>query len=54
MYTGKYYRRYFICPRCGTVNSATKRVDKRTKPGHRKWLWCYKCRRKINQIQISK
>lgn len=52
--TVKYYRRYFICPKCGAVNSATKNIKRKTPPGHRKWLWCYKCKRKINQIQISR
>ena len=48
------YRRYFRCPVCGTINTATKRADKRTPKGHWKYFWCWKCQKKRNQIQISK
>ncbi len=48
-----YYRRYFRCPVCKTINTATKRIDRRTPPGHRKPLYCWKCKKETLHIQIS-
>lgn len=46
--------RVFKCPRCGSIAHAPKRGTRsRTGKGHRKAIWCYKCKARTCHIQIS-
>ncbi len=42
-----------VCPKCGTVNTICRKRNKQKKAGHKKWLWCYKCKDTINHIELG-
>lgn len=44
--------RWFRCSRCGTLNRAVKRGDKKTPKGHIKHFWCWKCQDYTRQYQV--
>ena len=45
-------RRVFKCPDCGNQAVAYKKSSRRTKEGHLKKLWCWKCKEEKNFVQI--
>lgn len=44
--------RVFECPECGTKTTCTK-AKGRTYPGHVKNLYCFVCRKDVQQTQIE-
>ena len=44
--------RVFKCPCCGVIMTAYKKSSRKTKEGHLKKLWCYKCKRERNFEQV--
>jgi uncharacterized protein YbaR (Trm112 family) len=46
-------RRWFICPYCKNKFMACKNSKHSTSVGHRKRLWCWKCKKVIDMIQIT-
>lgn len=46
-------RRWFICPHCKNKFMACKNSKHCTPIGHRKRLWCWKCKKEIDMIQIA-
>ena len=46
-------RRGFICPECGTVHIAYKRSCRRTKKGHIKTMYCWRCQSVQDLVQLS-
>lgn len=44
--------RYFKCPVCGTVVTATK-MDGLSPPGHIKTMYCWKCKEERDHIQFD-
>lgn len=42
-----------ICPNCGNEVEIFRKENKQKKFGHKKILWCYKCKRMINHIEIK-
>ena len=47
-------RRGFMCPECDCVQVAYKRSCRRTKTGHIKTMYCWKCRTIQNLVQLSR
>ena len=45
--------RIFECPDCKTKMIAYKQSNRKTKEGHVKDLWCYKCKDFKKFIQLS-
>jgi len=41
-----------ICPRCNNVQTIYRKASSKRKFGHLKYLWCYKCKRRINHFEI--
>ena len=46
-------RRGFMCPECGCVQVAYKRSCRRTKTGHIKTMYCWKCKTIQDLVQLS-
>lgn len=46
-------KRWFICPRCKNKIFASKNSKYGTPRGHYKRMWCWKCQKVINMIQIN-
>lgn len=42
-----------VCPKCGNKVEIFRKENKQKKFGHKKLLWCYKCKRMINHIEIK-
>jgi transposase-like protein len=40
----------YQCPSCGYVYNVYRKKGFRRRIGHRKWLYCLRCRRKFNFI----
>lgn len=47
------YIRTFRCPDCGMKMYAHKRGNHKTKPGHKKLLWCPWCKAEKNMVQVE-
>lgn len=45
--------RWFICPVCKNKMAACKNSKHSTPRGHRKKMWCWKCQKVMNMIQIN-
>ena len=45
--------RVFRCQECGGVNYATKARGLPTEAGHRKDMWCWRCRAVTAHLQID-
>lgn len=41
------------CPICGTVSYIFRKAGKQKKAGHLKKMYCFKCKRDINQVEIK-
>jgi len=41
-----------ICPDCGNVFTIMRKESKQKKEFHRKWLYCPKCHKKSNHIEV--
>ena len=46
-------QRKFICPKCNTIHVAYKKSCKRTKAGHIKTMYCWRCKSVQNLIQLN-
>ena len=46
-------KRWFVCPYCKNTMMAPKNSKYATPKGHRKRMWCWKCKKYINMIQIT-
>ena len=46
-------KRLFRCTVCGALTPATKHPGEKTRPGHIKTMWCYKCKEKTDHIQVD-
>lgn len=42
-----------ICPQCGNIQKIFRLASKRKNFGHLKALWCFKCKQRINHIEIK-
>ena len=42
-----------ICPICENKVTIFRRVAKQKKFGHRKWLYCYICKKQTNHFEIK-
>ena len=40
-----------ICPECGTRFPIMRRLGKQKEQFHRKWLYCYRCKKETNHIE---
>lgn len=45
--------RQFRCPECGEIVPATKRSDRKTPPGHVKTMWCFRCKKQRDFLQVE-
>ena len=45
-------KRVFKCPECGNMQVAYKKSSRRTAEGHKKKMWCWKCKKEINFTQV--
>ena len=41
-----------ICPECKNIATIYRRINKQKAFGHRKWLYCYKCKKMTNHFEI--
>lgn len=44
---------YFCCPECGTVTPLARKISKQKEKFHKKKLYCYKCRKELNQVECK-
>lgn len=43
----------FICPRCENKYTLFRPSAHLREKNHKKWLWCYKCKKKTNFIELG-
>jgi transcription elongation factor Elf1 len=43
----------FECPICGNIYTLFRPIGRLREKNHKKWLWCYKCKKKINFIELG-
>lgn len=48
----KYVQTAIQCPECGTVSYIFRQAGKQRKAGHLKKLYCYKCKKDVNQVEV--
>ena len=48
----KFVNTKLICPICNNMTSIYRKVNKQKKFGHRKWLYCWKCKKITNHFEI--
>lgn len=41
-----------ICPKCKSKFIVFRSAGRMREQNHKKWLWCYKCKRKYNFIEV--
>lgn len=42
---------YFCCPECGSITPLARKVCKKKEKFHKKRLYCYKCKKELNQVE---
>ena len=40
-----------VCPECGTIFPMMRKVGKQKDVSHRKWLYCYVCKKETNHVE---
>lgn len=43
----------FICPECGNIITLPRLINKERARYHMKKIWCYKCNKEINHIELQ-
>lgn len=41
-----------LCTNCGTIHVISRRVCHKEKPNYRLYLWCFKCQKPVEHIEI--
>ena len=41
------------CPECGTITYINRKKSLKKKIGHLKKLYCYKCMKEVNQVEVG-
>ena len=44
---------YFFCPECGAITPLARKISKQKEKFHKKKLYCYKCKREVNQVECK-
>lgn len=44
---------YFCCPECGSITPLARKVSKRKEKFHKKRLYCYNCKKELNQVECK-
>lgn len=43
---------FYACPDCRS-KQVIRRVGNRRPRGHKKWLWCVRCKKETNHVLVS-
>ena len=43
-----------VCPKCGNIETIYRKEGKQKEYGHLKYFWCYKCKKRINHLEICR
>ena len=42
-----------VCPECGNRQVIQRKANKAKPLGHRKWLYCWRCKKQVNFYEIG-
>lgn len=49
----KYIQTAIQCPECGNITYIFRKQASQKKIGHLKKLYCYKCKKEVNQVEVK-